>query len=147
MTLCALDPEYPIQVDAKDSPLFHDLVQHWGGDSETVVNVEQHYYEEIISMQVTRRHVVTLRAEQIDMNYQLHGPDTHSPIDHAYVAAPPVLQGEVSIPLWDDKRIDDTMTNWDSWFKEEQTKKVYWRKTRLFFKMVWVAYKTARESS
>jgi hypothetical protein len=141
MTLTPLDSEYQITVPVDDSPMFHNLVQHWGGIPETVVDVEQHYYQEVIHLTEVRHTVVTINAKSVGMVESIAKLEPPR-----YNVEDVVFTGSVDIPLFDDKRIDDTMTNWDAWFKEEQARRPRWRRTRLFFKMVWIAWKTARES-
>jgi hypothetical protein len=179
MTLCALDKEFPIDVEVADSPMFADLITHWRGDSETVAKLQGHLYQEVIEYTRVEQHVVTIRTnpnrvevgtkvhEQLE-HYVHHGPDEHSPIEHAYnpgglvrglqpvahfnvaetgpIAAIKIDEPATEIILLDDNlaRFEHIETLWE--LEAIRLRKKRFRRTRIFLKLVWDAYKTARSS-
>jgi hypothetical protein len=160
MKPCALDPDYVIEVKAEDSPTFHNLVKHWEGRSETVVDLEEHYYEEIISLTMTRRHVVSLlpaKPEPVRLP-QIYKP----PVDQSWYSPegpklrPPLppdgLYRKDESRLLEPARqyvladIDATMTLFEKMHHEENIRRPKFFRVRLFFRLVGLAFKEARAS-
>jgi len=135
VTLTALDPEYPIEVQVDDSPLFNGLLTHWEGQAETVVNLESHYYEEVISLTVTQRHVVTLKQSMLAPTLLAAPVATFS----VHETGPmPAISG------FGENDIDDTVTFIEKAWIDEAKKRHRFHRTRLFFRLVWCSYKEAR---
>jgi hypothetical protein len=157
VTLCALDPEYHVEVDVADSPLFTDLLTHWEGISETVSELQGHMYQEVIELTVTQRHVVTIKAEKIEMKYQAH--DTlRDAMTERYDVLPSFtgksmtaynkfdVEATQRMYKFDDIGIDDTVTFLDKAWIEESKKRKRFHRTRLFFRLVGAAFREARAS-
>jgi hypothetical protein len=158
---CPLDPEYAIDVNVADSPMFAAILTHWQGDSETVAELQGHLYQEVIDYTRTERHVVTIRttpdhkvvqhAEQVQEKLTYIGSEPGGPVASFTVAQTgPMRAIRVDDPppeITEDphfKHFDAIDTAWD--MEAIRLRKRRFRRTRIFFQLVWTAYKTARSS-
>jgi hypothetical protein len=169
MTVCALDPEYPVEVDVTDSPMFANLVTHWQGDSETVVELQGHMYQEIIVIQgshyesVIEHTRVERRVVSITSSPEHIGTRAHEQMlayNDADIAATmaaytafettpmrAIRASYAPLAVVEDenfKHFDNIETAWN--MEALRLGKKRFRRTRIFCKLVWAAYKTARSS-
>ncbi len=134
MTLCALDPEYPIEVGVADSPMFADLLTHWGGNSETVAELQGHLYQEVIEItRVQIRRIVFPPVPLIDVR----------PVATFSVSETGPMQA-VKIDDFNEEDIDATVTFLDEAWIDEAKKRKKFHRTRLFFRLVGAAFREAR---
>jgi hypothetical protein len=158
-TLCPLDADYPIEIDVADSPEFANLLTHWEGISETVTELQGHLYQEVIELTRVEQHVFTFRSDHVE-----HDTRIHEQVEAYALGTPPPLQpiatfsvaetgpmraikiDEPPIFIEDEyfERFDKIDTAWN--LEAIKLGRRHWRRTRIFCKMVWAAYKTARSS-
>jgi hypothetical protein len=170
--LCPLDKEYEIDVEVADSPMFADLLTHWGGDSETVAELQGHLYQEVIELVRVEQHVFTFRQEpgttslKYDSSVQeqllaYNNRDVEATMA-MYRELPPeptvtftvhetgpmqAIKIDEPVVVVEDENFehfDKIDTAWN--LEAIRLRKRHFRRTRIFFKMVWAAYKTARAS-
>ena len=158
VALCPLDADYPIEIDVADSPMFAGLLTHWGGDSETVAELQGHLYQEVIELTRVEQHVFTFRPDYVE-----YGTRIHEQLEAYAIGTPPQPTATFSVsetgPMKaikiDEPPVivieDEYFDNFDridtAWELEAiKLGKRRFRRTRIFFKLVWAAYKTARSS-
>lgn len=143
MTLCPLDAEYPIEVDVADSPMFADLVTHWGGQAENVTELQGHLYQEVIQLTQVRviKHVFPPQAAapKFTPTVQLEqtGPIAIVREDITYARTTEI------IPAADQLDHMDTL---EHYWREEVSRRRRWHRVRTFFSLVREAYHIARTS-
>jgi hypothetical protein len=158
VALCPLDADYPIEIDVVDSPTFADLLTHWGGDSETVAELQGHLYQEVIELTRVEQHVFTFRPDRVDYDAR-----AYEQVDAYAIGTPPqptatfsvsetgpmkaIKIDEPPVIVIEDEYFDSFDKIDTAWNMEAiRLKKRHWRRTRIFCKLVWAAYKTARAS-